>query len=197
MQAKLHSFCIAMNILLKSLTVCWIIVDLGGCQARNDFQGTLCPRNQELAAAKGAIRRSDMSPKHFRVVDFGRPRGRGIVADKEFAHGEYMLYYAGKWDVIEPDTSDDVHTFQISYRKMRFWFDAEEEDGSYGRLINDAWGHPNTQPRVVFVDGEPRIAFFALGSIHAGQEILFDYGGTNDLPWRKQELDEANHLQTP
>ncbi|XP_046367755.2 N-lysine methyltransferase KMT5A-like [Haliotis rufescens] len=178
-----------MRRLATYLTTFWIILELGGCQARNSFEGKLCPWQQQLAAAKAAIRRSDMSPEYLRVVHFGRPKGRGIVANTYIARGEYVTYYNGIRDIIEPDIDDNTYTFQIIHRSTRFWVDASDEDGSYGRLINDEWRIPNIRSRTIFVDGEPHVSFFALRSIIAGEEIHYDYGGSeNFLPWRKQDV---------
>ena len=42
----------------------------------------------------------------------------------------------------------------------------------------------NAKPKVIKVDGKPRICLFALRRIQRNEEIRYDYGD-KDLPWRK------------
>ncbi|XP_067685887.1 N-lysine methyltransferase KMT5A-A-like [Haliotis asinina] len=175
------------------LTIFWMSLVLGRCQARNHFKEKLCPWQLQLTAAKSAIRRSDMAPGYLSVDDFGHPKGRGMVANTDIGRGEYVTYYHGTRDVVEPDTDDNSYTFQIAYRNTRFWVDASAEDGSYARLINDEWRHPNLRSRMIFVDGEPHVSFFALRQILEGEEIHFDYGGSEDLlPWRNLNTSDVS-----
>ncbi|XP_046579187.1 N-lysine methyltransferase KMT5A-like [Haliotis rubra] len=170
------------------LIMFWMSLELARCQGRNHFKENLCPWQLQLTAAKAAIRRSDMSPDYLRIVDFGHPKGRGMVANTNIGRGDYVTYYHGIRDVMEPDVADNTYTFHIAYRNTRFWVDGSEEDGSYARLINDEWRHPNLRSRMMFVDGEPHVSYFALRQILEGEEIHYDYGGSEEfLPWRKLE----------
>lgn len=63
--------------------------------------------------------------------------------------------------------------------------DAAREDGSLGRLVNDDYKHPNCKMKRVITEGKPHLCLFALKDINEGEEITYDYGGT-DWPWRKQ-----------
>ena len=70
---------------------------------------------------------------------------------------------------------------------MHFSIDANEDDGSLGRLINDAWGgEENSKVRKLEVDGEIHLCVFAIKEIEKGQEITYnyDYSETSFLPWR-------------
>ncbi|XP_046367753.2 uncharacterized protein LOC124143016 isoform X1 [Haliotis rufescens] len=148
------------------------------------------PKKHPFAEAREAIRNSDMSPSYLRVVDFGPHKGRGIVAGKEFSPGDFITYYHGIHSSEKPDLNDFDHDylFKLNHYRKSFWIDASEEDGSYGRLLNDEWITPNARPRVFFVDGEAHIAFLARRFIKAGEEIRFNYKhGATTFPWRQKK----------
>lgn len=64
--------------------------------------------------------------------------------------------------------------------------DTSEDDGSYGRLLNDEWKHPNARPEVADVDGQHYIAFYASRPIQRGEEITYSYNNSIGFPWRKK-----------
>ena len=66
-----------------------------------------------------------------------------------------------------------------------FSIDAAIEDGSFGRLVNDDHIHPNCRMKKVVADGKPHLCLFAVRDIIPGEEITYDYGGT-DWPWREK-----------
>ena len=52
-------------------------------------------------------------------------------------------------------------------------------------MINDATGNGiNCIPKVVMVDGQPRICFFAARDLKANTELRYNYGEGLSLPWR-------------
>lgn len=63
--------------------------------------------------------------------------------------------------------------------------DAEEEDDSYGRLLNDEHKWPNCRPKVLEVDKRPHLCFFALTDLNINDELLYDYGDMGNFPWRE------------
>ena len=63
--------------------------------------------------------------------------------------------------------------------------DGSEEDGSFGRLINDDHVDPKVKPKIITVDGVPCIAFFAVKDIKPGEELTYSYGGeSSNYSWR-------------
>ena len=64
--------------------------------------------------------------------------------------------------------------------------DASEDDGSLERLVNDRHRKPNANAKVIEVDGQVRIAIFAVGDIAAGEEIRYNYRKNLEFPWRKK-----------
>jgi len=65
--------------------------------------------------------------------------------------------------------------------------DASDEDGSFGRLVNDDHISPNTKMKKIIVDHVPRLCLIATQQINPGDEIAYDYGD-GDYPWRKEVL---------
>ena len=77
---------------------------------------------------------------------------------------------------------------------VKFWIDAQKEDKTNkGRYIN----HPgpgenaNLLPQLFYNGQKPEVWFKATKEIDAGQELLFDYGETDQEtieanPWLKQ-----------
>ncbi|XP_046367810.2 N-lysine methyltransferase KMT5A-like [Haliotis rufescens] len=145
---------------------------------------------QQIKEARAAIRRSDMSPSYLRITHLGQPIGRGIVADKDFGPGDYITYYHGKYCVEKPII--DEYTFELPCDGRTFWIDASQDDGSYGRLLNDEWRFPNAMARLIFVDGRPHVAYFAHRFIKTGQEIRFNYNYNSDFPWRQASKVQTN-----
>ncbi|XP_053475838.1 N-lysine methyltransferase KMT5A-like [Ictalurus furcatus] len=67
--------------------------------------------------------------------------------------------------------------------------DAAKEDGSFGRLVNDDHKHPNGRMQKTEVDGSPHLCLFALTDFKEGDEITYNYGGT-DWPWLRKIMEE-------
>ena len=68
-----------------------------------------------------------------------------------------------------------------------FRIDASQEDGSFGRLINDDHRNPNCKVIVQNACGEPVLHFCALRDIQRGEEILYNYG-PGPYSWRPSRL---------
>ena len=54
--------------------------------------------------------------------------------------------------------------------------DATEDDHRYGRMINHSKKSLNAKPKVVSVDGLPRVRLVSTRAIDKGEEVLYDYG---------------------
>lgn len=64
-----------------------------------------------------------------------------------------------------------------------FSIDAAVENGSLGRLVNDDHVNPNCRVKKIVADRKPHLVLFALQNIERGDELTYDYGGS-DWPWR-------------
>ena len=67
--------------------------------------------------------------------------------------------------------------FQLQNGTDHIVIDANEDNGSYGRLINHSKRHPNVKPVPHKERGNFKtILFLAMADIDAGEELLFNYG---------------------
>ena len=71
------------------------------------------------------------------------------------------------------------------YIIIHFSIDASEEDGSFGRLINDDHKTPNLKVKTVQVNGLPHLCLFSIRDVVAGEELTYCYGDA-EWPWRTQ-----------
>lgn len=86
-------------------------------------------------------------------------------------------------------------TFLVTHSCNLCSIDASREDGTLGRLMNDA-EKPNAKMKKIEVDGVPSLCLFAIIDIEEGQEITYDYGGEN-LPWRscqRQQISKVEYI---
>ncbi|XP_060936782.1 N-lysine methyltransferase KMT5A-like [Limanda limanda] len=75
--------------------------------------------------------------------------------------------------------------FDLYWKEKTWCIDASREDGTLGRIVNDDHKQPNCKMKKVLSEGKPHLFLFALKDISVGEEITYDYGGT-DWPWRKE-----------
>uniref|UniRef100_A0AAQ6II84 SET domain-containing protein n=1 Tax=Anabas testudineus TaxID=64144 RepID=A0AAQ6II84_ANATE len=120
-------------------------------------------------------------------------KGRGVFAKTPFKKGDFVVEYRG--ELISSQESQrrrsiyhskcSVFMFEFYWHEQTWCIDAALEDGSLGRLVNDNHTHPNCKMKKVIAEGKPHLCLFAVRDINVGEEITYDYGGT-DWPWRKQ-----------
>ncbi|XP_028274353.1 uncharacterized protein LOC114449059 isoform X3 [Parambassis ranga] len=119
--------------------------------------------------------------------------GRGVFAKGPISKGDFVVEYRG--DMISDDESQrrrrlyhrscQGFMFDFNWREKIWCIDASREDGSFGRLVNDDYKHPNCKMKKIKVNEKPHLCLFALNDIKEGEEITYDYGG-EDYPWRTQ-----------
>ncbi|XP_041833038.1 uncharacterized protein LOC121634460 [Melanotaenia boesemani] len=130
-------------------------------------------------------------------------KGRGIFAKTSIYKEEFVVEYRGeritedeaerRRRVYHPDCA--AFMFAFKWQGKTWCIDASREDGSLGRLINDDHKQPNCRMKKITVNGKPHLCLFALNEIKKGEEITYDYGGT-DCPWRTQPSTTASVEQT-
>lgn len=115
-------------------------------------------------------------------------KGRGVVAEKEFKRGDFVVEYAGELiDLLaakekESEYSQDItkgcYMYYFNHRDKQYCIDATKETGRYGRLINHSCKTPNCVTKVVMLPNqvEPRLILVAKQDIQIGTELLYDYG---------------------
>uniref|UniRef100_A0A9J8D6C4 SET domain-containing protein n=1 Tax=Cyprinus carpio carpio TaxID=630221 RepID=A0A9J8D6C4_CYPCA len=130
-------------------------------------------------------------------------KGRGVFAKTPFRKGDFVVEYRG--ELINSKESQRrrrtyhnkcaVFMFDFYWQEKTWCVDAAREDGSLGRLVNDDHKHPNCKMKRVITEGKPHLCLFALKDINEGEEITYDYGGT-DWPWRKQEDKQSDATES-
>ncbi|KAL3856505.1 hypothetical protein ACJMK2_011255 [Sinanodonta woodiana] len=113
-------------------------------------------------------------------------KGRGVIADKEFLRGDFVVEYAG--DLIDRDVAKNrekkysekpefgCYMYYFSFKNKNYCVDATAESGRLGRLLNHSKTAANCQTKLVEVNGLPRLILVALKDINKGEELLYDYG---------------------
>lgn len=134
--------------------------------------------------------------KQVKIVDYGSPKGRGVIAAEVIKKGEYVASYLGepifkseadRRDAEKYAGAKHYYLFETHAKKRnpatgkleRIVIDATAEDPTYGygRLINCSRRDANLRP-VLTTGGE--IQFYAKRDIDIGEELYYDYnpGGT-------------------
>lgn len=112
-------------------------------------------------------------------------KGRGVIAEKPFFKGDFVVEYSGELiDINEAklreqkyaqDQSTGCYMYYFKHKNQQYCIDATAETGRFGRLVNHS-RNGNLITRTVFVDNRPRLVLIAKDSIEAGEEITYDYG---------------------
>lgn len=74
----------------------------------------------------------------------------------------------------------DILYIKILLQKISlFSIDATEERGEIGRMINHSRRVNNISPRLIDMNGTPRLFFIAKRDVAEGEELLYDYGDSS------------------
>ncbi|XP_041835801.1 histone-lysine N-methyltransferase set-1-like [Melanotaenia boesemani] len=139
-------------------------------------------------AVKGLDKTTQLEVKYINSF-----KGRGVFSRTIFQKGDFVAEYRG--ELINGEEAEKrrkhnracaVFMYDFPWRERTWCIDAAQEDGSYGRLINDDYCHPNCKMKKVVIQDKPHLFLFALQDINPGEEVTYDYGGS-DWPWRKQQ----------
>lgn len=112
-------------------------------------------------------------------------KGRGIVADKHFERGDFVVEYGGDLiDVSEAkrrelkyaqDQNTGCYMYYFKHKDQQHCIDATAESGRLGRLVNHS-RNGNLATRTVDVDMKPHLVLIAKEAIEIGEEVTYDYG---------------------
>lgn len=113
-------------------------------------------------------------------------KGRAVFANRAFQKGDFVLEYAGKlrslkdarhFECLYSDNQSlGCFMFYFKYLCKSYCIDATEESSRLGRLVNHSRYRQNLVPKVVSVNGHPRLVLIANKTIAIGDELLYDYG---------------------
>ena len=144
---------------------------------------TLLREEQEALEAKLLV--ADDAKHGLVVVDI-EGKGRGVKATRPIFSGEFVAEYTGelvdagtghaKEATYSLDMTKGSYSYYFTHKSTKYCLDATEESARFGRLLNHSRKHPTCVPKVVEVDGTPRVIFLANHNIQVGQEVTFDYG---------------------
>ncbi|XP_036430967.1 histone-lysine N-methyltransferase set-1-like isoform X1 [Colossoma macropomum] len=126
-------------------------------------------------------------------------KGRGVFALASLNKGDFVVEYRGELiDFLESErrrkvSRITVFMFDFFWQNKQWCVDATREDDTLGRLVNDEHKDPNCKMKKIIVQGKPHLCLFAIRDIMPGEEITYDYGGS-DWPWRRKSAckDTAN-----
>ena len=143
------------------------------------------------------------------MVDFGRGKGRGVVAMQRIAKGEYVceyrtyrVYPVGSVEEAQHSREYEVngegsYVLQTAYPVPEFGarlcFDATRRYSDVGRLINHSSALYNLKPGTpLFLRGKWWVGMVAVRDIFPGQELTYDYGVRSENWMRKTPHREEN-----
>lgn len=112
-------------------------------------------------------------------------KGRGIVTNRPFSKGEYVVEYIGQLissaeaqsreDLYALDQNTGCYMYYFKHKNQQYCIDATPESGKLGRLVNHS-RTGNLIPRSMMIKNVPRLVLFAKEDIKAGEEVTYDYG---------------------
>lgn len=118
------------------------------------------------------------------AVRYFPKKGRGIVAMRDFRMGEFVAEYTGilltkkqakeKEEVYGEEEGSFMYYFK--YNGQIKCIDATARSNRIARLINHSRSKANLAPKIIELNGKPRLLLFAKSNIPTGTEVLYDYG---------------------
>ena len=144
------------------------------------------------------------SPK-LEVVNFGRNKGRGVVALEPISKGTYVCEYRTYrvYPVGSPEAAELAKEYELNGEGsfvletaypvpqlgVCMCFDATRRYKDVGRLINHSSVGCNLKPAMpVYVRGKWRVGMIAVRDIFVGQELTYDYGVRTEVWMKKRKV---------
>ncbi|XP_012158989.1 histone-lysine N-methyltransferase pr-set7 isoform X2 [Ceratitis capitata] len=118
-------------------------------------------------------------------VAYFEGKGRGIVADRHFQRGEFVVEYIG--DLIPMheaserekryalDENAGCYMYYFKHENQQYCIDATADTGKLGRLVNHS-RNGNLVTKIVVVKQRPHLILLAKDDIEPGEELTYDYG---------------------
>lgn len=120
----------------------------------------------------------------LKVANF-EGKGRGIIAERRFERGEFVIEYVG--DLISTteaaerekryalDENAGCYMYYFKHKNQQYCIDATEDTGKLGRLVNHS-RTGNLMTKVVVIKQKPHLVLIAKDDIEPGEELCYDYG---------------------
>jgi histone-lysine N-methyltransferase SETD8 len=154
---------------------------------------------------------SDETILGLEVQETSDGRGRGVFTLTEKRTNDFICEYVGELcsrkeaerraDDYFNKEMKEYYLFYFSTRGKCLCIDATVDSGRFGRLLNHTRLSPNCKPKLLIVDGDPRIVLLACRDIGKNTECVFDYGDRSKAsllahPWLASlHLPEASLAQ--
>lgn len=126
---------------------------------------------------------------HRIEVSYYENKGRGVKAIEDIPKGKFVIDYGGSFlDSNEAKAREAQYSkrrnnccymYYIYFKGKKFCWDATDESNHPGRLINHSKKNANLIPKIIEIQGTPRVLFFAKFNIKAGSEILYNYNDSS------------------
>lgn len=118
-------------------------------------------------------------------VAYFKNKGRGVVAERRFERGEFVIEYIGDLismaDATEReqqyalDDNAGCYMYYFKHKNQQYCIDATIDTGKLGRLVNHS-RNGNLLTKVVVVKQRPHLILIAKDDIEPGEELTYDYG---------------------
>ncbi|XP_036224034.2 histone-lysine N-methyltransferase Set8 isoform X2 [Bactrocera oleae] len=112
-------------------------------------------------------------------------KGRGVVAERHFQRGEFVVEYIGDLIPLPEasarekryalDENAGCYMYYFRHQNQQYCIDATADTGKLGRLVNHS-RNGNLITKVVVVKQRPHLILVAKDDIEPGEELTYDYG---------------------
>ncbi|XP_050330019.1 histone-lysine N-methyltransferase PR-Set7 isoform X1 [Bactrocera neohumeralis] len=112
-------------------------------------------------------------------------KGRGVVAERHFQRGEFVVEYIGDLIPLTEasarekryalDENAGCYMYYFRHQNQQYCIDATADTGKLGRLVNHS-RNGNLITKVVVVKQRPHLILVAKDDIEPGEELTYDYG---------------------
>uniref|UniRef100_A0A8D9FBB5 [histone H4]-lysine(20) N-methyltransferase n=1 Tax=Cacopsylla melanoneura TaxID=428564 RepID=A0A8D9FBB5_9HEMI len=112
-------------------------------------------------------------------------KGRGVVTNRKFYRGEFVVEYAGQLITMEvakqreklyaQDQNTGCYMYYFRHGNSQYCIDATAESPRLGRLVNHS-RFGNLATKTIEINCEPHLVLIAKEDIEPGTEITYDYG---------------------
>ena len=165
--------------------------------------------NDNCSCYKGACGNRDIQygiNHKFLVKYISKNKGFGVFAEEDIEAGEFICEYIGTI-ITRSEAEKKIHINHIEQKPnyilqlkeeypniiMSTYIDSEIY-GNFARFINHSC-EPNLDFEIIRINSFiPHCAFFSNRFIKKGEEITFNYIGTN-YEMKKDDLNEINHIE--
>ncbi|KAL7671287.1 hypothetical protein ACOME3_006188 [Neoechinorhynchus agilis] len=128
-------------------------------------------------------------------------RGRSVFATRDFQRDEFVMECTGELLTLKiAKEKEEAYTktgnkkcfmFYFRHHERSYCIDSTKETDRLGRLVSHSRKSANVKPKIIELQGRPRVAYVANRVIRNGEELFMDYGDRRKhtirlFPWLKE-----------